>query len=108
MFEKWRRKIVFFLLFIMGCLLIGIIYNFWKSENEIPQWAVDGVVQKVKYYDQRGEPEIIVNNKTYYLESRHWNLPFGIEKGDSVYKRAGSMEVRLVKRKSGKIIIVKL
>ena len=103
-----NKMFVFALCAVIAFLLIGIIYNFWKSENEIPQWAINGIVQKVKYYDARGEPEITVNDKTYYLESRHWNIPFGIEKGDSIFKIKGSMEIKLVRRKSGKVIKVKL
>lgn len=106
--NSWNKYFVFPLCAILGFLLIGMIYNFWKSENEIPQWAINGVVQKVKYYDKRGEPEITVSGKTYYLESRHWNIPFGIEKGDSIFKIKGSMEIRLVKHTSGKVINVKL
>jgi hypothetical protein len=108
MFETWRRRIIIFLCMVIAFLAVGIIYTFLKNEREIPQWAINGVVQKVKYYDARGEPEITVNGKTYYLESRHWNIPFGIDRGDSIIKIKGSMEIKLIKHKSGNIINVKL
>ena len=106
--NSWKKYFVFPLCAAIVFLLIGMIYNFWKTENEIPQWAINGVVQNVKYYDGRGEPEITVDGQTYYLESRHWNIPFVIEEGDSIFKMKGSMEIKLVKHKSGKIIVVKL
>ena len=108
MLNFWSNKFTFILCCLIVFLLIGIIYNFWKSENEIPQWEINGIVQQVKYYDARGEPEITVNGKTYYLESRHWNIPFGIEKGDSIRKSKGSMQLKLIKHKSGQVINVKL
>jgi hypothetical protein len=105
MFETWRRRIIIFLFMVIAVLLVGIIYTYLKKEKEVPQWSIDGVVQRVKYYDARGEPEITVNGKTYFLED--WYIHFGIEKGDSIYKAKGSMEIKLIKHKTGKIIILK-
>jgi hypothetical protein len=87
------------LMLIVGLLTWGNIVD-----ARVRKFEFNGIVQAVKYDDNKSTPTVIVNNIEYYL-STNTNFNRQIEKGDSISKQKGVMIFLLFKKGSNKKIV---
>lgn len=65
-----------------------------------------GVVQKIRYSDNKRTPTVTVNNEDYFL-STNIDFKHQIQIGDTLSKKKGEVVFKLTKKDSGKTIIFK-
>lgn len=60
------------------------------------KYSICGVVQKKyrDYYNQKGQPKIIVNREEFEIHSRYYD---SIDVGDSIIKNVGELKHTLIK-----------
>jgi hypothetical protein len=83
------------------CIFFGIC-DYIKQKN----YEFNGVVQVVTY-DIKGTPDVKINGSEYFLTYHKWGFNHKIQVGDSLIKKRNKMVIRLVKQKTGEIIIFK-
>jgi hypothetical protein len=92
--------ILVFLLFIIG------IYHYYSLTQKNLPLEFNGKVENV-FYSVKGEPTISINNKTFNLPVNLWDFNHKIERGDSLIKFKDHMVIKLVKYKSGQVMLFK-
>lgn len=73
-------------------------------QSKVKDFKFNGIVQAVKYADNKSTPTVTVNNTEYVLSA---NIDFNrqIEKGDSIVKKKGLMTFFLFKKGTNKKVI---
>lgn len=97
-----REKIVRYLA-IFFIFLIVVFILFFRADKTEKNYQFSGVVKEVNYGD-KGMPEVLINGKLYHPNNVFNNQ---LEQGDSLIKLKNSLSYKLVKFKTGKIILFK-
>jgi len=87
--------------------VIFIVYMFFSTKNArkvVLNYKFNGVVEKV-VYGEKSIPEVTINGVNYYLGSTSWNFNHLIIVGDSLQKDSGNITVKLIKQKTGRVLI---
>ena len=88
--------------FVLVLISVGIIIYVFLCFREIKQtneMEFRGVVQNVQY-DIQGNATIMINDSTYKPRSNRWAFRGQIQKGNSLIKFKGSMDIKLIKKKT--------
>ena len=102
--RKFNRKFRFVYLAVFIGFIIYMILSSIRARKLISGYHFNGVVDKVEY-DAKSIPTVKVNGKDYYLGSTNWNFNHLITQGDSIEKDSGNLTVKLIKQKSGRVLV---
>lgn len=89
---KVRCSIAFSLLVVLILLTTLTIIEDNKAQKKMLDWDFAGVITNIKF-NSKGAPNIIVNHKSYFLPSSEWQINFDMQKGDSIVKKAGTINI---------------
>ncbi|OKS86431.1 hypothetical protein [Mucilaginibacter polytrichastri] len=92
-----RYLIIGFLFFTTA----GVFYI--VSEIKEINYQFKGTIVKINYNEKR-TPTVLVNGKLYYL-STNWRFNENMSIGDSLVKEKKSMAYKLIKHKTGEVIL---
>jgi hypothetical protein len=93
-----------YLLGAITLFMVVLMAIYKVNQRRTSNLSFSGLVQKVKYDDNKSTPTVTVNGDEYYL-STNLNFDRMIEKGDSISKKKGEIKFRLVKKGTDKILV---
>jgi hypothetical protein len=93
-----------FLLIIVSLGIVVYIFFCFKEIKQMKEMEFNGIVQDVQY-DIKGGATIKINNVIYEPASNNWTFRGQIQKGDSLVKLKNTMDIKLIKQKTGREII---
>jgi len=99
------KKLILIAILSFFFFITAIYYYNNLTQKNLPL-AFNGKVENV-FYSIKGEPTVSINNKTFNLPVNLWDFNHKIEKGDSLIKLKDSMIIKLVKYKSGQVMLFK-
>jgi hypothetical protein len=102
--RRFNRKFRFVYLAVFIGFIIYMIHSDIRATRLVSSYHFNGVVDKVEY-DGKSIPTVTVNGKDYYLGSTNWNFNHLISRGDSIEKDSGILMVKLIKQKSGRVLV---
>ncbi|MBB6129403.1 hypothetical protein [Mucilaginibacter lappiensis] len=100
-----KQKLICFFLILLVC---RIILGIWSEITELQEndYEFAGILQKIDY-DEKGIPKVMVNGKQYWGISTRLDFNKKMEVGDSLIKKKNEMIYKLVKYKTGEVVISK-
>lgn len=96
--NKLRKYLIIGFLFFLALKVLSVISDI-KEKN----YQFNGVIQKIEYNEKK-TPLVTVNGKSYGL-STNWRFNERMNVGDSLVKEKDSVTYRLIKYKTGEVIV---
>jgi hypothetical protein len=93
-----------FLLIIVSLGIAVYIFLCFREIKQTKEMEFRGIVQAVQY-DIQGNANLIINDSLYKPRSNNWSFRGEIQNGDSLIKLKNSMDIKLIKQKTGREII---
>jgi len=93
-----------FVLIIVSLGIIVYIFFCIRESKQMKDMEFNGIVQDIQY-NIKGGATIKINNVIYEPASNNWVFRGEIQNGDSLIKLKNSMDIKLIKQKTGREII---
>lgn len=85
-------------------VLMGILYI--RGTIIVKNYGFNGNVDTVEY-DVKGTPTVKIRGREYCLGDNDWLINHQIQQGDSLIKIKGQMTFKIIKKETGKVIVIK-
>lgn len=94
-------------LILIAISLIVAMYVWNKNDvKNMLSLKLSGVAENVHYDDAKGAPHFTIQRRNVFLSPVYWHVYFRIQNGDSIVKQSGSMNIKVIKKITGEIIII--
>ncbi|NQX41259.1 hypothetical protein SAMN05421820_107204 [Pedobacter steynii] len=98
--NKLKKYLIIGSLFFLGFKVLDAI-----SDKKEKKYQLNGLIEKIDY-NEKNTPTVVVNGKSYGL-STSWRFNEKMNVGDSLIKEKESLIYKLIKYKTGEVILSK-